>query len=237
MHQQGVYQQNNSLLLKNTFVDPGSLKSYNIWINIKIKRKEKNQEIKTSTSYHQGWSDLHTQSYFIGALLCDPGHKRVDGAHDDHHGARHQEDHRRSDNPGNWWYWWWWWQHCWWLQIWVNIIYDKKSPFCNPFVFFWENTCKTSQELSGHYDCHALRFSIVRNVNNFTTSLGLPFEGWSGDVQSIRSKQIIIHLGPSGLLSIDCKSLLVFAWYSMVLDGPETPESHWYYWNVPGWLA
>ena len=123
------------------------------------------------------------------------------------------------------------------IQIWVNNIYDNKSPFCKPLVFFWENTCKTLQELSGHYDCHALRFSIVRNVNNFTTSLGLPFEGWSGDVQSIRSKQIIIHLGPSGLLSIDCKSLLVFAWYSMVLDGPETPESHWYYWNVPGWLA
>ena len=27
------------------------------------------------------------------------------------------------------------------------IIYDKKSPFCEPLVFFWENTCKTSQEL------------------------------------------------------------------------------------------
>ena len=80
--------------------------------------------------------------------------------------------------------------------------------------------------LSGHYDCHALRFSIVRNVKNFTNSLGLPFEGWSGDVQSIRSEQIIIHLGPSGLLSIVGMSLLVFAWYSMVLDGP---ESHWYY--------
>ena len=33
------------------------------------------------------------------------------------------------------------------IQIWVNIIYDKKSPFCEPLVFFWENTCKTSQEL------------------------------------------------------------------------------------------
>ena len=33
------------------------------------------------------------------------------------------------------------------IQIWVNIIYDKKSPFCEPLVFFWENTCKTSQEV------------------------------------------------------------------------------------------
>ena len=31
--------------------------------------------------------------------------------------------------------------------------------------------------LSGHYDCNVFRFSIVRYVNNFITSLGLPFEG------------------------------------------------------------
>ena len=41
------------------------------------------------------------QSCFIDALLCDPGHERVDGADDDHDGARHQEDHGQTDNPGN----------------------------------------------------------------------------------------------------------------------------------------
>ena len=41
------------------------------------------------------------------------------------------------------------------------------------------NAVQCHSLLSGHYDCHALRFSIVRNVNNFPTSpaLGLPFEG------------------------------------------------------------
>ena len=52
-------------------------------------------------------------------------------------------------------------------------VYKSIAKHCQTF--------KTSQELrmlsSVTIYCHALRFSIVRNVNNFTTSLVLPFEG------------------------------------------------------------
>ena len=40
-----------------------------------------------------------------------------------------------------------------------------------------ENAVQCHPLLPGHYYCHALRFSIVKHVNNFTTSLGLAFEG------------------------------------------------------------
>ena len=39
------------------------------------------------------------------------------------------------------------------------------------------NAVQCHSLLSGHYDCNVLMFSKVRNVNNFTTSLGLAFEG------------------------------------------------------------
>ena len=38
------------------------------------------------------------------------------------------------------------------------------------------NSAQCHSLLSGHYDWNVLIFSIVKNVNNFTTYLGLPSE-------------------------------------------------------------
>ena len=50
---------------------------------------------------------------------------------------------------------------------------DQKNTCSN--IARTANAVQCHSLLSGHYDCNVLMFSIVRNVNNFTTSLGLPF--------------------------------------------------------------
>ena len=56
-----------------------------------------------------------------------------------------------------------------------NVLLKKKHKTSHELRMLLH--CPASLFMSGHYDCNVLRFSIVRNVNNFTTFLGLPFEG------------------------------------------------------------
>ena len=55
-----------------------------------------------------------------------------------------------------------------------NFIDIQLTTVCRYQIV---NAVQCHSLLSGHYDCNSLRLSIVRNVNNFTTSLGLAFEG------------------------------------------------------------
>ena len=57
-------------------------------------------------------------------------------------------------------------------------VHHAHAPcFHNSNIARIANAVQCHSLLSGLYDCNVLMCSIVRNVKNFTTSLGLSFEG------------------------------------------------------------
>ena len=60
------------------------------------------------------------------------------------------------------------------LSYWGTRVWDlpsPRSPFgtSNQNITRIANAVQCHSQLSGHYDCHDLRFSIVGNINKFTT--------------------------------------------------------------------